>query len=144
MRTNSINSDWHVARPIAVAGRTFAVLALLFCIAAPFVNDLPQWTFLLGGFAYSAFLAFFVTGYLLLPKRVFTTFSIGGAVGTLLPFALLAALHFDPPLPIIEETIRLLLWALWTFLVVMFALACYSWYRRFAPMTHPRALDRSK
>ena len=114
-----------------VASRTFAVLALLFCIATPFVNDLPRWVFLFGGFGYSAFLAFFVTGILLLPKSVFMGFSITGVVGTLLPFAMLTALHFDLPFPIIIATIQFTVWTLCTFLVVMFALACYGWYRRF-------------
>jgi hypothetical protein len=138
VRTKLFNSDFHVARPFTVFGRTFAALALLFCIATPFMNDLPnRWTFLLGGFGYSAFLTVFVTGLMLLPlharTRAFTALFIGFAFSTLVPVVILAILHFRLPFSIIHHSLPPLLWVSGGFIAVMFAFACYGWYYR---LTH--------
>jgi hypothetical protein len=124
-----------------VLGRTFAVLALLFSIATPFMDDLPsrwtRWTFLLAGFAYSAFLAFLVTGLLLLPQRrrsqVFTALQIFGAFAALISWAVFAVLYFRLPLSIVRYCTQPFLWASCPFIPAMLGFACYGWYHR---LTH--------
>jgi hypothetical protein len=101
------------------------------------MDDLPnRWTFLLGGFGYSAVLAFCVTGLLLLPQhprtRVFTALFIAVGFSILVPVVILAILHFRL-LSIIHQTTPPLLWVTGSFLAAMFAFACYGWYHR---LTH--------
>ena len=102
------------------------------------MDDLPnRWTFLLGGCGYSAVLAFFTTGVLLLPQhtrsRVFAALFIGFGFCILVPVAILAILHFRLPLSILHQTTPPLLWVTGSFLAAMFAFACYGWYHR---LTH--------
>lgn len=102
------------------------------------MEDLPnRWTFLIGGFGYSALLSVFVTGLMLLPlhtrTRAFTVLFIGVGFGVLVPVGILAVLHFRLPLSIIHHSTPPLLWASCTFIAVIFAFACYGWYYR---LTH--------
>ena len=135
MKVKSSKSDFHIARPFVFFGRTVAILALLFCIVTPFIDEFPsRWTFLLGGIGYSAFLSFMVTGILLLPQhrrsRVFTALHVAKALAALVPIALLAALHFRLPLSFIRYGTQPLLWGAWAFGAAMLAFACYGWYHR--------------
>ncbi|HZJ13929.1 MAG TPA: hypothetical protein VFD27_02720 [Chthoniobacteraceae bacterium] len=119
-------------------------MALLFCTATPFMNGLPRWTFLLGGFGYSAFLAFFVTGIFLLPQLAQTCVHAALFIGAfILGAMMLAAFHLGFPLTIFDGNTRPLLWALGTFLVGLFAFACYGWFHRFIHGT-PKSYDRMK
>lgn len=140
VKTNIFDSDWDVARPFTALGRTFAVLALIFCVATPFQNDLPsRWTFFCGGLGYSALLSVFATGFTLLPlrarTRAFIALFIGFGFSVLVPVVFLfVILHFRFPfsisLSILDVSIPPLLWVSWTFIAVMFAFACYGWYYR--------------
>ncbi|MDB6173693.1 MAG: hypothetical protein JWL59_3004 [Chthoniobacteraceae bacterium] len=138
VRMNPFNSTWYVARPVVVFGRTFAILTAVFCVATPFIHDLPnRWTFFFGGFGYSAFLAFFVTGLLLLPQqtrtRIFTALFIGVGFSVIIPIIILAILSFGLPFSIIRQLMPPLLWGTGTLLATMFTFACYGWYHR---LTH--------
>jgi hypothetical protein len=135
MKTKSTSSDWHIDRPFVVLGRTFAVLALLFCVATPFTDD-PEirWPFLLGGLGYSAFLAFFVIGIFLLPQtwlgRVSTALGIAGPFAALAPITLMAVVYFQLPPSIIDYGAPPFLWAGCGFIAVTLGFACYGWYHR--------------
>ena len=112
---------------------TFAALALLFCIATPFMHDIPnRWLFFFGGLGYSAFLAFFSIGLSLLPRptrpRVFMALFVVQVLGLFLAAAIFCVAHFQLPLSLISILTRPVLWALYPFGAAMLGFACYGWY----------------
>jgi hypothetical protein len=106
------------------------------------MDDLPnRWTFLFAGFGFSAFLAIFVTGLLLLPRRtrhrVSIALIIGAAFHVLLTGTVAVALIFHLSLsfiPLISQPVN---WGSCAFIAVMLAFACYGWHYR---LTHDAAI----
>jgi hypothetical protein len=98
------------------------------------MNDLPNWwLFLLGGFGYCAFLAFFAVGICLLPPsvraRVLTSlFTVQGlCVAVSLAIFLLAR---SGRLAAIRAMLTPSLWALGVVGAALLAFAFYGWYLR--------------
>lgn len=127
------NFDWQPKRPFRALVLTFAVLALLFCIATPFMPDRhSRWLFLFAGLGYSAFLAFFTIGLCLLPRpirsRVFTALFSVQAFAVFITAAIFCIAHFQLPLSLITLLTRSALWVLYPFGIAMLGFACYGWY----------------
>ena len=133
MITKRFNSDWQPKRPFRALGFTFAPLALLFCIATPFMHDIPsRWLFFFGGLGYSAFLAFLSIGLCLLPRslrpRVFMALFAAQSLAVLLVAAMFCIARFRLPFSLISILTRPTLWTLYPFGAAMLGFACYGWY----------------
>jgi len=145
MTTTRFTTDWQPERPFRAFGLTFAALAILFCLATPFMHDIPnRWNFLFGGLGYSGFLAFIAIGLSLLSRpmrsRVFIAMALAIVATVCFLVAIFCVAHFQLPLSLIAILLRSTLWVLYPFVAAMLGFACYGWYFK---VTHIAAKESS-
>ena len=132
MTTKLFNSDWQPKRPFRALGITFAVLALLFCIATPFTDSQIRWLFFFWGLAYSAIIAFLTTGLALLPRPMVRRIVIASLTVQVFAVILMAAMfyiaHFYLPFSLIMNLVGLIPWVVCPSGAAMIGFACYGWY----------------